>query len=141
MPFYCHDVTPRGLRVPIDDATTKHQCGAVGVRGITIIVGTQAGLDELKGIYVELFGGEGSVDGDEVVFEACRVENVQGLEGGARVVLRLAKGDEVEKVGEKGFWFGDVVLAAKANGGKEVGTKERIDAGGEGVGGLWVEYV
>lgn len=31
VPFWCHDVTPRVLRVPNDEAATMHPCGAVGV--------------------------------------------------------------------------------------------------------------
>lgn len=31
VPFWCHDITPRVLRVPNDEAATTHPCGAVGV--------------------------------------------------------------------------------------------------------------
>lgn len=39
LPFFCHDVTPRDLRVPCaDDKITSHPCGATGVAEITIQV-------------------------------------------------------------------------------------------------------
>ncbi len=38
-PFFCHDVTPRSLRVPFDDEKkTNHPCGAVGISSVEVIV-------------------------------------------------------------------------------------------------------
>ena len=38
-PFFCHDVTPRNVRVPFDDSEkTYHSCGAVGISTIDVIV-------------------------------------------------------------------------------------------------------
>ncbi|KAK3067479.1 hypothetical protein LTR53_015630 [Teratosphaeriaceae sp. CCFEE 6253] len=34
VPFWCHDVTPRERRVPVNADNTKHPCGAVGMAGI-----------------------------------------------------------------------------------------------------------
>lgn len=39
VPFWCHDVTPRMLRVPAIDGNTHHPCGAVGVAGLIVEVG------------------------------------------------------------------------------------------------------
>ncbi|TKX26854.1 hypothetical protein C1H76_1009 [Elsinoe australis] len=38
VPFWCHDVTPRELRVPKDEASTAHPCGALGVGSLTMLV-------------------------------------------------------------------------------------------------------
>ncbi len=38
-PFFCHDVTPRSVRVPFDDEKkTSHPCGAVGISSVEVIV-------------------------------------------------------------------------------------------------------
>lgn len=142
VPFYCHDETPRSVRVPLSDESTRHACGALGVRRLTVVVRDRQVLEETREIYRSLFGAEGVEKGDEVVFEAERVVEVDGLKGGAQIVLRVAQRDvEKERVKERGFWYGDVVLAAKAGEGKEVGKKVRLDGGDDDVGGLWIEYV
>lgn len=79
-------------------------------------------------------------------FGTSRVVSVPSLPGpeGAKVKLVLPR-DETDKgrVSPRGFWYGDVVLAALAREGKPAGTKERLDGGGSGddLRGLWVVYV
>lgn len=38
VPFWCHDFTPRELRVPVDEGATTHPCGAVGVAEVCLAV-------------------------------------------------------------------------------------------------------
>ncbi|KAF2130664.1 hypothetical protein P153DRAFT_338703 [Dothidotthia symphoricarpi CBS 119687] len=144
VPFFCHDVTPREVRVPLDGVKTGHACGAVGVRGLTVLLRDQEMLDDTRRVYGAVFGDGGVVRGDEVWFSVSRVESVEGVEGGARIVLRLPRSEEERgKVEKSGFWYGDVVLVAKAGGAgtcKEKGRRERLDVEG-GVGGLWIEWV
>ncbi|KAF2193512.1 hypothetical protein K469DRAFT_728723 [Zopfia rhizophila CBS 207.26] len=141
IPFFCHDTTPRDLRVPLSDESTTHPCGAFGVKSFTVILKGKEDVETTAGTYSKMFGVEGEKKGDEVVFKLGRVNEVEGLGGGPSVVLRTAR-DKVEesKVKGKGFWFGDVVLAAKGKEG-EVGKKERVDIGEDDVEGLWIEYV
>jgi hypothetical protein len=37
-PFFCHDITPRDLRVPFSEESTSHPSGAYGVKGFKIFV-------------------------------------------------------------------------------------------------------
>ena len=38
-PFFCHDVTPRTIRVPFDDNhKIKHPCGAVGISTVEVLM-------------------------------------------------------------------------------------------------------
>lgn len=143
VPFYCHDVTKREVRVPITPASTAHPCGAIGVSELTVIVKDKEALEATRTAYASLFGNDGAASGDEIVFTVGRVESVEGLEDGSRIVLRLPRGNvEEERVKVNGFWFGDVVLAARGEEGKAAGSREHIDGSGEnGVCGLWVEYV
>lgn len=144
VPFFCHDVTERGVRVPGGDGDgveMEHMCGAVGMGEITVVVGDKGVLEETREVYKRIFEEEGVVRGEEVCFHIGRVREVDGLSGGVRVVLRLPRGEEERRrTGKSGYWFGDVVLLARAGGGKEKGTRRRLDEG-ESVGGLWVEYV
>ena len=51
-PFFCHDVTPRNVRVPFDDSEkTSHPCGAVGISAIEVIVPKSR-----SATFIELYG-------------------------------------------------------------------------------------
>lgn len=142
VPFFCHDVTERGVRVPLSEKKTTHPSGILGVKELTVVVRDEELLAETREVYKRLFGKEGVRSGDEVCFQGRRVKDVDGLDGGVKVVLRLPRDEaESKKLEEKGYWYGDVVLAAPAAQGKTLGTRERLDEGDESVEGLWVEYV
>lgn len=142
VPFFCHDITERGVRVPLSQEKTAHKSGVLGVKELTVVVRDQQLLKETGEVYARLFGKEGVQRGEEVVFQARRVKSVEGLDEGARVLLRLPKGeDESKRLERTGYWYGDVVFAAPAVQGKAAGTRERLDAGDESVQGFWVEYV
>jgi hypothetical protein len=142
IPFFCHDITERNIRVPLSAEKTDHPCGALGVKQLTIIAKDQALLDETKRAYASILGSEGSANGDEISFHAGRVCDTEGLGDGARIVLRLPKDDKEGGAAKKtGFWYGEVVLGAKATAKKSSGERERLDGGDEDVRGLWVEYV
>lgn len=41
VPFFCHDITDRKVRVPFDDNTiTTHPCGATGIASVEVLVPT-----------------------------------------------------------------------------------------------------
>ncbi|KAH7396733.1 glyoxalase-like domain-containing protein [Phaeosphaeria sp. MPI-PUGE-AT-0046c] len=142
IPFFCHDVTERKVRVPLSAEKTEHSCGALGVKQITVVVKNQALLEETRKTYGSVLGTDGTAENDSVSFPVGRVCHVEGLDEGAKVVLRLPKDTAESKAADDtGFWYGDVTLAAKASSGKAVGTCERLDGGQDSVRGLWVEYV
>ncbi|GME38374.1 hypothetical protein GTA08_BOTSDO10228 [Neofusicoccum parvum] len=43
-PFWCHDVTPRELRVPADPHDLQHPCGAVGIGNLVVSTAASARL-------------------------------------------------------------------------------------------------
>lgn len=146
VPFFCHDVTDRSVRVPVGNEKTKHACGALGVREISIVVKDKNVLAETSKVYDSVLGKQGSARGDEVLYHINRVIDVDGLDGGAKIILRLPKDKiESEKVETHGFWYGDIVLVAEAGAGRALGARERLDAQGgdddDDVRGLWIEYV
>lgn len=142
IPFFCHDITERQVRVPLSEEKTSHSSGILGVKELTVIVRDKLLLQETEGVYSRLFGKDGVKRGDEVHFQASRVKDVENLDGGARVVLRLPKDkDEFKRLEKTGYWYGDVVLAALARQGRTLGSREKLDDGAESVQGLWVEYV
>ncbi|KAI4955016.1 hypothetical protein J4E86_006327 [Alternaria arbusti] len=143
VPFFCHDTTPRGVRVPIDDPKTTHPCCAIGVSRLTIIVRDQALLDETRKIYDAVIGSTGEKFDGGFEFRIKRVHEVETRDTGAKIILRLPKNEEEqERVKDRGFWYGDVVLITNAKAGKFGGSAERLDSGerGGGVGGVWLEH-
>ena len=55
-PFFCHDVTPRSVRVPFDDEKkTTHPCGAVGISVVDVIV-PKFRFDSLAELYGQILG-------------------------------------------------------------------------------------
>lgn len=142
VPFFCHDITDRQVRVPLSGEKTSHPSRILGVSELTVIVRDKQLLKETADVYARLFGKEGVQRGDHVYFQATRVKDVEGLDDGTRVVLRLPKDkDELKRLEKTDYWYGDVVLAAPAGQGKTLSTRERLDGGDEGVQGLWAEYV
>jgi len=142
VPFFCHDITDRSVRVPLSSEKTTHASGALGVKELTVIVRDKGLLKSTGDVYAKLFGKEGVRRGDEVYFQAGRVAQVDDLDGGARIVLRLPRDkQEFKRLEETPYWYGDVVLAAPAGQGKTLGTRHRLDDRDESVKGLWVEYV
>ncbi|KAF2449158.1 hypothetical protein P171DRAFT_351628 [Karstenula rhodostoma CBS 690.94] len=143
-PFFCHDVTPREVRVPLGEARTTHPSGVVGVVSLTVMVDSSAALDATRAAYATLLTDLAHADTTHSCFGTQRVVPVPELSEGAKVKLVLPRDDaDREKVRERGFWYGDVVLAAPAREGKPAGTKERLDGGGGGedLQGLWIAYV
>ena len=55
-PFFCHDVTPRNVRVPFEDQReTMHPCGAVGISTVEVLVPSSA-ADKLAELYGHILG-------------------------------------------------------------------------------------
>ncbi|KAF2756577.1 hypothetical protein EJ05DRAFT_477697 [Pseudovirgaria hyperparasitica] len=56
VPFWCHDRTPRALRVPVDDVPkTTHPCGALGVGELTVAVSRNR-YDAFTKLYSAILG-------------------------------------------------------------------------------------
>ncbi len=62
LPFVIEDVTPRSLRVPSDEAATRHRNGATGIAGVTVVV---ADLEDARGRFGRLLGAEGEQSGGD----------------------------------------------------------------------------
>ncbi|KAF2036452.1 hypothetical protein EK21DRAFT_83422 [Setomelanomma holmii] len=142
IPFFCHDTTPRNVRVPLSKENTAHPCGALGVRQITIIVKDEALLEQTRHAYVALLSKDGIEQGKSVTLSVGRVQDEGGLDGGAVIVLRLPK-DEQEStaVTKSGYSYGNVVLSTISTSDHSKGTQTRLDEDGTDVRGLWLEYV
>lgn len=69
-PFWCHDVTPRELRVPASPQGLHHPCGAIGVSNISVYTPASA---RLHGAYDAILTRPGNAANTEWVVDAPRV--------------------------------------------------------------------
>lgn len=144
IPFFCHDITARAIRVPMNRQNTCHSSGALGILQISVIVRDEALLNETKGVYSSIFGGEQKDEMGEAVFQAGRVYGIESLSDGPKITLRLPNcREEMEQTERSGFVYGNVVLGAKSDTERPPGFKVRVDSACKnvGVGGLWIEYI
>ncbi|KAF1965705.1 hypothetical protein BU23DRAFT_545575 [Bimuria novae-zelandiae CBS 107.79] len=144
IPFFCHDTTPRSVRVPLTPEKTTHPSGVLGVAALDVLVKDLAAFKEAQLVYDKLFGEPIEREGI-AEWQATRVVPMPRLQeevGGPWIQIRVARSEEEkERVRERGFWFGRVVLAAKAPERNDIGKKVRLDGGGDDLRGLWIEYV
>lgn len=110
LPFFCHDVTDRGLRVPLKEENVTHPCGALGVKSFNLFVDEKE-VTGLRERYSEVFDakdlGEGSFETPSLVGEGSSATiQVKGVKHGEELLKK-----ELEKRG--GLFFGDLVLFGK----------------------------
>lgn len=131
LPFFCHDVTSRNLRVPITAESVKHPSGAYGVKSLDIILPKEKVL-ELEDVYPAVL----DVENDAGTFE---VGSVHPVEHARPPKLRLqtpCSESEERKVRERGMLLGNLVMGGfKVEGGDE---SVILDPDGE-MGGISIE--
>ncbi|BGP39010.1 hypothetical protein JCM10450v2_002967 [Rhodotorula kratochvilovae] len=92
VPFWCHDTTPRALRVPVDEARTAHPSRASGVAGLTVRV-PRGAWDDALGVYAEIAGVEVDRSREEASFAFSTVAASEET-----VDVKVAKGKEGAQV-------------------------------------------
>ena len=141
LPFFCHDVSPRPLRVPGGEESVRHPKGIFGMRGLGIYV-----PEERVGVLIEaweavlgLGAGKGEVQGgEEGAFEVGRLNAVRGVKEGVRVTIQAAKGEQLGGMKERGgVLLADLVVGGSS---KEKNGVVRIDVPAfDGVGGFYLD--
>ena len=107
LPFFCHDVTSRELRVPREKRWITHPSKATGVSGLTIYVSKER-VEVLKKAYPAITGVEES--GKKGVFE---IRSLSPVEGEGKAVLKILEPTDVEKrrvVTERGVLLDDLEI-------------------------------
>jgi len=83
VPFWCHDVTARELRVPTDERKRTHPCGAFGLEGLFVTVSAEERHTQLAAAYEAIFAQAPPTwpfPFGAVPFGAGRVEGVREAE-------------------------------------------------------------
>jgi hypothetical protein len=120
LPFFCHDVTERGLRVPISEESVKHPSGVVGVKSLGVYVPESREKTLGKG-YKAIIGTEG--DG-----ERFETEPLKGETGKVSFLVKVPEEEKQRKLMEQrgGLLLGDLVFY-KEKGSESTAGVTRID--------------
>lgn len=94
VPFWCHDITPRGRRVPITEDNTKHPCGASGMAGVQLEI-NDSKLEIVQKATAAIVQSEGRADGP---YELGTPHEGKGAQ---QPSIRLVASGEVEAEGVK----------------------------------------
>ncbi|KAH6679590.1 glyoxalase-like domain-containing protein [Halenospora varia] len=131
LPFFCHDVTERGLRVPLGEENTTHPCGAYGVRGLSVFTNGEK-VEKLR----EAFGAVLGVEGVDGRFAVGPLKSLGGGEGGAEVKVKPLERSDVEAQlkGDAGVSLGDLIVGVRGKDGKEELVRIDIGEAGDAVG-------
>jgi len=132
LPFWCHDITPREVRMPFSKESTTHPCGSKGVSELQIFV-PEARVGVLLQAYEAVLG----LPAEAGLIEVEGLKPVEGKKG-TRFVVSAPSEEWQRKAMEEREGY----LIAGLNVGDRVkGKATRIDGEGEefGVGGLWIQ--
>ena len=123
-PFFCHDVTPRNVRVPFDDSEkTSHPCGAVGISAIEVIVPKSKSGDFTE-VYGQILGARPRINAKRN--EAVRLDfeiglPVQGF--GSSTISLCSEEEEMDQVWLRDRGAGIHVLVLSVEGHEGHGEK------------------
>jgi Glyoxalase-like domain len=106
LPFFCHDVTPRELRVPLTEESIAHSCGAYGIRRLVVRVPPEKAA-RLAKVYAAVLGAEDQGREEKALFTVGRVNVVEHTAGPEIWVQSMSA---VEEETEPGVLLGDLVL-------------------------------
>lgn len=126
LPFFCHDVTDRSLRVPLNKKNVDHPSGAYGLSEMSVFV-PESRISALTQAYAAILDTKGADNGG-AGFEVGRLHEVDGASG-VKLMLKTAQENwqvkEIERRG--GVLIGDMVIGGFAESGGKTVPKRRID--------------
>lgn len=123
LPFWCHDVTPRELRVPSDESAVRHACGAVGVAEVRIVARGQD-LESCRKVYEVILGVERE---DSRVEKGWRFRIPQPRVESAEAVIILREPKDAFEEGlleRQSVAIAEVVLTVEKDGNEELPSIE-----------------
>ena len=107
-PFFCHDITPRDLRVPFSEKSTSHPSGAYGVKGFKIYVLQERVGDLSKAYSAILDVKNGSVDSKVGRFEVRSLRSVEGKSGAVLSIQEPSEDERKRLVADRGVLLCDL---------------------------------
>lgn len=113
IPVWCKDITPRELRVPIDDKATSHPCKAAGIDTISLIMYNHA-TEETLATYRSIFNDREHASSEDHYSASWQVRQPNGSRK-TTIGLQTIEDDaeEMEQWGEGQAVLWEIVLYAE----------------------------
>lgn len=137
LPFFCHDDTPRSVRVPVEEKNVSHPSGAYGIKELNIYLADSKFSTLVKG-YPAILGIENKGEDPSKLGMFClgRLHKVDGTTDPIFKV-QIPPERQIKATEERnGSFIGDLVIACHGPG-KGKGA-QRIDGGDGGIGGVFL---
>ncbi|KAF2804560.1 uncharacterized protein BDZ99DRAFT_467256 [Mytilinidion resinicola] len=124
-PFFCHDVTPRDLRVPLRETSARHPSGAYGVKSLTIMIPGEevAGLAKT---WEAILDSKNEGTEKEARFTVGSVHKVEDTPDPVIIIKAPEEEWQKERVKDMGFLISDLKIGAFNT--VLAGTEKRVDA-------------
>ncbi|KAH7397738.1 glyoxalase-like domain-containing protein [Cadophora sp. MPI-SDFR-AT-0126] len=139
LPFFCHDVTPRSVRVPVSEEAITHPNGAYGIKQLTIFV-DESKIGALSQAYAAIAGVPDSSTGDSYgIFNLRRLIEVEGRKNAQFNLRTPTQQWQVDSMKERGGAFlGALTFCGRVASG-ETESSRRIDDGNGGMGEVYLD--
>ncbi|KAH7346674.1 glyoxalase-like domain-containing protein [Rhexocercosporidium sp. MPI-PUGE-AT-0058] len=139
LPFFCHDVTARSVRVPVSEEATTHPSGVYGIKQLTLFV-PETRVRPLSRAYAAISGvSDSSTEVSCGSFHLKRLAKVEGTED-AHFNLQAPTAEwQVDSMRERdGVFLGSLDFGGQIS---SDGTESfsRIDDGKGGMGKIYVD--
>ncbi|KAH6713648.1 glyoxalase-like domain-containing protein [Leptodontidium sp. 2 PMI_412] len=139
LPFFCHDVTPRSVRVPVSEEAITHSSGVYGIKQLTIFV-PESRVGPLSRAYTAIAGvPDSSSEDSHGNFQLKRLTNVDGTKNAQFNLQTPTQEWQVDSMRKRGGLF----LGALTFGGQITSdgteTSSRIDDEKGGVGEIYLD--
>jgi hypothetical protein len=137
LPFFCHDVTPRNLRVPLAEKNVSHPSGAYGIKELSIFLKDNKFPAIIKA-YSSILGVENTSQASKVGrFNLNRLHRINGApDPSFQVQVPFEEGNIHAVEIRSGLLLGNLVLAC------HTGTREpvqrRLDVEDDNMGGIYL---
>ncbi len=135
LPFFCHDLTSRDLRVPFSKESTTHPSGSQGVSEFSVIVPQEKVEMHLKA-YSAILGIPYNISKEKPLEGWLEVEKLRD-DGATWLVVKAPKEEwQVKALEERGgYLLGGLDLGSRSE-----REKRRLNGEGDefGVGGIWI---
>ncbi|KAG9241133.1 glyoxalase-like domain-containing protein [Calycina marina] len=112
LPFFCHDITDRSLRVPSSEKSTTHPSFAYGLKALTIFV-PETRIEALIKAFSAIFDAPNArTDGTSGTFAAARVNQIDGAAHLIAINIEVPREDWQVQAMEKrgGAMIGDMIV-------------------------------
>ncbi|KAH8599346.1 glyoxalase-like domain-containing protein [Bisporella sp. PMI_857] len=141
LPFFCHDITSRSLRVPFSEESTTHPTSAYGIRDLTVFLSEER-VDALTKAFSAIFDApNASKEYHHGLFTVHRMNKVENAVPLLEFKIQAPTEEwQIKAMRERGGILLGNMLVGTNSPVSAPGLRLRIDNEGEGAGGVFLDH-